>query len=278
MASRGRGGRVRPRAYARRTRDRHAGGLGDRPSLPKGTGEAIHPLPPTRRRCPPSGWTLEEPVRIGATESEASVCAPLDRGEGVSHAAAGFALVPGDAVSILRRAVLLIGADCDSGAPVFTWVVGQGPRMRPQGVFDPLPAGADLFLRLAYRKGFDTEGLAFEDAPEVVVFPAGPDPGTPVEMLAVEPGSTRLGAARLLAVLPPEGLDPGPEGFAVEALGEDGEPTPLLRIRRLDPDWSEKFAFSAPVPLGERARIRVSHPGAILDVVRAPAAKSGGAR
>lgn len=247
---------------------------GNPPSSGKGT--ASPEAAPAEATMPPAQrLTLEAPVRIGALDSETTVCAPLLRGEGVGEAATGFALLPGEAVSILRRAVLLVGEDCESAAPLFTWVVGQGPRMRPAGIFDPLPADAGLFLRLAYRKGFDTEGLAFEDAPEVAVFPARPDRGAPVRMRPVEPGATRLGPAALLAVLPPEGLDPGPDGFAVELLGSDGEATPLLRIRRFDPDWSEKFAFAAPVPLDDAAAIRVSHPGAILDLVRPPPAEDG---
>lgn len=216
--------------------------------------------------------TLVEPVLIGEMESEAAACMALVRGHGVGEAAAGFALVPGEAVSILRRAVLHAGEDCASGAPIFTWVVGQGPRMRPEGAFDRLPAQAGLFLQLTYRKGFDTEGLAFEDNPQVVVFVPESGGGQAVEMLAVEPGSTPVGPARLLSVLPPEGLDPGPDGFAVETVAADGEVTPLLRIRRFDSDWAEKFSFREPVFLAEGAAIRVSHPGAILDLIRAPAA------
>ena len=79
-----------------------------------------------------------------------------------------------------------------------------------------------------------------------------------------------MGPATLLSVLPPEGLDPGPDGFAVEAVGTDGAVTPLLRIRRFDADWAEKFAFREPVRLAAGAAIRVSHPGAIVDLVRAP--------
>ena len=220
---------------------------------------------------PVSRLTLTEPVVIGEMESVAAVCRPLVRGDGVGAAAAGFALVPGEAVSILRRAVLYAGDDCASGAPLFTWVVGQGPRLRPEGLFDRLPEDTGLFLHLSYRKGFDTEGLEFEDGPQVVVFPPLPDRTRAVEMLAVEPGTTPVGPATLLSVLPPEGLDPGPDGFAVEAVGDDGAVTPLLRIRHFDSDWAEKFAFREPVSLADGAAIRVSHPGAILDLVRTPA-------
>ena len=57
----------------------------------------------------------------------------------------------------------------------------------------------------------------------------------------------------------------------MEAVGDDGAVTPLLRIRRFDSDWAEKFAFREPVSLADGAAIRVSHPGAILDLVRTPA-------
>ena len=232
-------------------------------------------IPRVGTDLPPSRLMLAEPVVIGEMDSEAAVCRPLVRGEGVGAAAAGFALVPGEAVSILRRAVLYAGDDCASGAPLFTWVVGQGPRLRPEGVFDRLPEGAGLFLHLFYRKGFDTEGLAFEDEPQVVVFPPLPDRTRAVEMFPVEPGTTPVGPATLLSVLPPEGLDPGPHGFAVDTVGTDGVVTPLLRIRRFDADWAEKFAFREPVSLADGAAIRVSHPGAIVDLVRTPPAGLG---
>ena len=167
--------------------------------------------------------------------------------------------------------MLFAGDDCASGAPIFTWVVGQGPRERPAGVFDRIPEDAGLSLRLTYRKGFDTEGLAFEDDPAVDVFP-GPDRGRAAEMLVVGPGDTPLGVATLLSVLPPDGLDPGPEGFAVEAVAGDGTVTSLLRIRRFDADWSEKFAFREPLQLAAGTVLRVSHPGAIVDLIREPAA------
>ena len=244
---------------------------------PEGPAPAEEPTPPATNLEPPgSRLEVAGPVRIGALESEAVVCQALVRGEGVGAAAAGFALVPGEAVSILRRAVLHVGDDCTSGTPLFTWVVGQGPRLRPEGVFDRLPKDAGLFLQLTYRKGFDTEGLAFEDAPEVVVFAPAPGGGRAVETVAIEPGSTSLGPATVLSVLPPEGLVPGPEGFAVDTVGSDGRVTPLLRIRRFDADWSEKFAFREPVRLAEGAAIRVSHPGAIVDLIRTPAAGGGG--
>ena len=242
---------------------------------PEGPAPAEEPeLAAAAAELPGSRFTVAEPVRIGAMESAANVCQPLVRGEGVGSTAAGFALIPGEAVSILRRAVLFAGSDCAGGTPIFTWVVGQGPRLRPEGAFDRLPEEAGLFLQLTYRKGFDTEGLAFEDAPQVVVFPPAPDRGRAVEILAVEPGTTPVGPATLLSVLPPEGLDPGLDGFAVEAVESDGAVTPLLRIRRFDPDWAEKFAFREPVSLADGAAIRVSHPGAILDLVRPPATGS----
>ena len=221
---------------------------------------------PTARLTPAS------PIRIGEEASEASVCAELVRGEGVGEAAGGFALVSGagGAEAIRRRATLFVGNGCDDGVPVFTWVVGQGPRLRPEGAHDPLPAGADLFLAVDYRKGFDTEGYAFEDDLKIAVFPAGD--GADVETVALEPGTSEVGPAALLAILPP--LDhaafsgPGNEVFAVQAVGADGGVTELLRIRRPDADWTERFVLAEPLWLDQGTSVRVSHPGVMLDLVR----------
>lgn len=187
----------------------------------------------------------------------------------MGEAASGFALVPGEAVTILRRARLLAGEDCDSAFPLFTWVPGQGPRHRPEGIVDRLAMDRKLFLHLHYRKGFETEGLAFEDAPEVVVFAPEPSAGAAVvETLAVEAGESRLAAAALLAVVPPDGVEPGDGDFLIEAVSADGRVETLLRIRRFDPDWSEKYAFREPVWLSNGASVRVSHPGGFLDLIR----------
>ena len=216
-------------------------------------------IPGAESDLPLSRLTLTEPVIIGEMESVTAVCRPLVRGEGVGSAAAGFALLPGEAVPILRRAVLYAGeTNCgERGAASSPGWWGRGAAPQAGRGLRP-PAGRDtgLFLHLSYRKGFDTEGLEFEDEPQVVVFPPLPDRTRAVEMLAVEPGTTPVGPATLLSVLPPEGLEPGPDGFAVEAVGNDGAVTPLLRIRRFDADWAEKFAFREPVSLADGAAIR----------------------
>ncbi len=227
-------------------------------------------LPATRLR-------LEAPVEIGEMESEAALCRPLVRSEGVGTAASGFELLPGDAWPILRRARVLIGNGCETAVPLFTWVPGQGRRTRPDGVVDLLPTGSGLFLELRYRKSFDTEGLGYVDAPEIVVFPPDRAGGAVVETVALEPGDSRLPGAALLAVLPPDGLVLGDEGFAVQAVSADGEVEPLLRITRFDEDWAEKYAFRAPIRLDADISIRVSHPGALVDLIRPGGAAATGA-
>lgn len=228
--------------------------------------------------APAGRLRAEAPVVIGEEVSEAERCVALAREGAVPEAAGGFAFDPGEAAPILRRAVLLRGS-CEEGVPVFTWVVGQGARRRPPGVHDPLPPEAPWSLRLAYRKGFDTEGLAFRHRPAVSVLAARGGAGVPVETLALEAGSTRL-AGELFAVFPPAA--PGTEGdgedaaaFTVEAVSPEGEVSTLLRIRRFDPDWVEKFFFGAPVRLAPGAAVRVSHSGAFLDLARPGATATG---
>ena len=215
--------------------------------------------------APPVGrLRAESPVVVGAEISEAERCVPLLREGAVAENAAGFSFDPGEAAPILRRAVLLRGG-CEEGVPVFTWVVGQGVRRRPPGVHDPLPPDEPLHLRLRYRKGFDTEGLSFRHRPEVTVHAAPPAAGAPVETVALEAGNTRLDGV-LLAVFPPEDLgvgsatDGAPDGpaFTVDAVGPAGEVTTLLRIRRFDRDWAEKFFFREPVRLAPGAAVRAS--------------------
>ena len=223
----------------------------------------------------------EAPVEVGEEVSEAERCVRLERPEDAPSAAGGFRFDPGAAAPILRRAVLLRGG-CEDGVPVFVWVVGQGRRPEsgglPPGTRRDLPVDAALHLRLEYRKGFETEGLSFRHRPEVVVLPAA-DGSRPLETVAVEAGSTRL-SGRLVALYPPEdgagGRGFGPEGFTVEAVGPDGEAAALLRIRRFDRDWAERFFFREPVPLTEGAEIRVSHSGAFLDLVREEPPRAAG--
>lgn len=225
----------------------------------------------------------EAPVEIREGTSEAERCVRLERPEDAPSAAGGFRFDPGPAAPILRRAVLLRGG-CEGGVPVFVWVVGQGRRPEsgglPPGTRRELPADAALHLLLEYRKGFETEGLAFRHLPEVVVLPAAAD-SRPLETVAVEAGSTRL-SGDLLALYPPEGGGAGgggfgPEGFTVEAVGPDGEAATLLRIRWFDRDWAERFFFREAVPLTEGTEIRVSHAGAFLDLVREGPPRRAGA-
>ncbi len=204
------------------------------------------------------------PIRISEEISELEACAPLALAPGAElSGAGGFALRPGEAVSILRRAALYRGS-CE-GEPVFTWVVGQGARLRPPGTFDPLDPEGELFLSLAYRKGFETEGLAFADRPEVDILPAPADADSPIAILKAEGKVLRPGAGMLLAILPPGETD---SVFSAELAAPDGSARALLRIRRTDPDWLEKYAFRAPIRIGPDSEIRFSHPGAFVDVVR----------
>ncbi len=198
-----------------------------------------------------------EPVEIPADASEFRTCVPLDAEP--LPGAGGFELRPGDAVAILRRAVLYRGS-CDA-EPVFTWVVGQGTRRRPAGTFDPLGAGG-LFLELEYRKGFETEGFAFNDRPSVGILPAPEDADSPVRVVHADGPALRPGAGRLLALTPP----PDADAFSAELVTADGASTPLLSIRRIDADWLEKYAFEEPVRLGPGSEIRLSHPGAFADL------------
>lgn len=224
----------------------------------------------------------EAPVEVGEEVSEAERCVRLERPEDAPPAAGGFRFDPGAAAPVLRRAVLLRGG-CEDGVPVFVWVVGQGRRPEsgglPPGTRRDLPVDAALHLRLEYRKGFETEGLSFRHRPEVVVLPAA-EGSRPLETVAVEAGNTRL-TGRLVALYPPEdaagGRGFGPEGFTVEFVGPDGEAATLLRIRRFDRDWAERFFFLEPVPLTEGTEVRVSHAGAFLDLVREGPPRAAGA-
>ncbi len=240
--------------------------IGLAPEGPRPGGEAPAPGPPAKTPGAVRAWP-SSPIEISEDLSELAVCVPLVIDPEASVAGAGgFELRPGEAVSILRRAVLFRGG-CE-GDPVFTWVVGQGTRRRPPGSFDPLGSEGELFLALEYRKGFETEGLAFEDRPEVGILPAPENADFPIAVLRAESGVLRPGAGALLALLPPREIDPARPVFSAELVGPDGSVETLLRIRRTDPDWLEKYAFRAPVRMGAGSEIRFSHPGAVVDVIR----------
>ncbi len=205
------------------------------------------------------------PIEISEELSELSTCVPLvlDGKEPLSGAG-GFELRPGEAAPVLRRAVLyrsgLYRSGCE-GEPLYTWVVGQEVRRRPAGTFDPLGREERLFLLLEYRKGFETEGIGFEDRPEVVLLPAPEDADAPITVLPADGPVLRPGPGVLLALMPPSG-----SAFSAELASPDGTTTPLLRIRREDSDWVEKYAFREPIRLGPGFEIRLSHPGAFVDI------------
>jgi len=200
------------------------------------------------------------PIEISEELSELSTCVPLVLdGKEPLPGAGGFELRPGEAAPVLRRAVLY-RSGCE-GDPLYTWVVGQEVRRRPAGTFDPLGRDERLFLLLEYRKGFETEGIGFEDRPEVVLLPAPEDADAPITVLPADGPVLRPGPGVLLALMPPPG-----SAFSAELASPDGATIPLLQIRRQDSDWVEKYAFREPIRLGPGSEIRLSHPGAFVDI------------
>ena len=181
--------------------------------------------------------------------------------------------------SIVRSATVVVkGAGAASGAtaPVpeqvlALWLPGQDPAPA-EGVAFKLPAGAQLGVRIHYKKTWQFEGKALTDRSTVgVYFSKGGAAGGAQELFALpidSPASVSGGAdqtirfSRTLAedvqalALSPDKV-PGNISLQVEAVKPDGSRVPMIRINTRA-DWDRRYWFEKPMALPRGTRVEVT--------------------
>ncbi|MCU1384023.1 MAG: hypothetical protein JWL71_2720 [Acidobacteria bacterium] len=185
-------------------------------------------------------------------------------------------LLPGTP-SIVRSATIVVksaAGPAAGGGPapehvLALWLPGQEPAPH-DGVAFKLPGGAQLGVRIHYKKTWQFEGKALTDRSTVgVYFSQNPDTGThellslPIESAAAAAGadhvvrfSQTLGEDVQALALSPDNV-PGNISMQVEAVKPDGSRVPMIRLNTRA-DWDRRYWFERPVTLPRGTRVEVT--------------------
>ena len=243
----------------------------------------------------PEGWQLGppalalemvEPFVLDAATSEAVRYFVLPTGAPGGLPIAGVDILPG-AGSVVRGAMVYFDAagvarqldEADDGPgfaapaagvfptapPVAVWSPGQEPVLQDDAA-RTLPAGADVVLRLHYKKTWITEGQDFRDRTAVGLYAADGDVAGIESLVAASPATldgpeaaftyTLDEDARLLALLPE--VDVEATDVRVVATTPDGAEIPLLFLREPNAAWPTRYWFDAAIDVPRGTEFTVS--------------------
>ena len=259
---------------------------------PRGPRDQTPEVPAVRE-----GWRLGEPdltlrlqepfsLDAGTTEVVRYFVLPAQGPDQLTIRAVAFqpdarAVVRGAAVFVdaSGRARELDAADAGPGfahaddypatPPVGVWMPGEAPVMH-DGAGYRLPAGADVVLRIHYKKTWMTEGTAFTDQSRLGLYFTDDD-AAQIESLVVTSLAEVSGTevtfrhtleqeSTVLALFPEVNIESSE--LQVEAVKPDGSRVPMLWLREPDSGWPIRFWFETPVTLPAGSHIEAT---AVLD-------------
>jgi len=176
-------------------------------------------------------------------------------------------LLPGTP-SIVRSATIYVKLHPEQ--ILARWLPGQDPEPADSGVALRLPAGAEIGVRIHYKKTWQFEGKALSDRSTVGIYFA--KDAMARELLAVPIASAvppapngpdqRVTFAQTLdedvqaLALSPDVVPPNIT-LQVEAVRPDGSRAPMIRLNTRA-DWARRYWFEKPVALPRGSRIEVS--------------------
>jgi len=187
-------------------------------------------------------------------------------------------LLPGTP-SIVRSATIFVkgaGAKATATAPapeqvLALWLPGQDVPPH-DGVAFKLPAGAQIGLRVHYKKTWQFEGKPLTDRSTVGVYfaKAGATAGAEQELLAlpIDSAAAAGGADQTVRfshtlaedvqalALSPDNV-PGNISLQVEAVRPDGSRVPMIRLNTRA-DWDRRYWFEKPMTLPRGTRVEVT--------------------
>jgi len=179
-------------------------------------------------------------------------------------------LLPGTP-SIVRNATISVKATSPdpTGVPpeqvLAVWVPGEAP-VDAKGAAFRLPAGAELAVRLHYKKSFSYEGRAMTDRTAVGLY-FGQDPSAEIRRFAVASAAvTAAGDPVSFSRTVDEDLQalafrPDPSltnvSLRVDAVSAAGVRTPVIRMAAR-PDWTRRYWFEEPLNWPRGTRIEVA--------------------
>lgn len=151
------------------------------------------------------------------------------------------------------------------GPPVAVWSPGQQPIVQ-EGVARTLPAGADVVLRVHYRKTWITEGQEFHDRTAVGLYAADGDVAGIESLVATSPAAlegqevsfthTLDEDARLLALFPE--IDVEATDVRVIATTPDGTEIPMLFLREPNAAWPTRYWFDTAIDVPRGTELTVA--------------------
>lgn len=166
------------------------------------------------------------------------------------------------------------GQNFPNTPPVALWLPGRKPILPEGGASYLLPAGADMVIRIHYKKTWITEGQAFSDQTRVGFYFAEGNAAS-IKTMLVESPSTLSGREVLfthtidedvnfLALLPEVKI----EAFDVRvvAVKPDGSRVPMLFLREPASQWPTRYWFESAVSLPQGSQVEVLaqlKPGAV---------------
>jgi hypothetical protein len=182
-------------------------------------------------------------------------------------------LLPGTP-SIVRSATIFVKepAAPPAAAPspervLAHWLPGQDPDPADSGIAFRLPAGAQIGVRIHYKKTWQFEGKALDDRSTVGVYFAPVKEAhelltVPIESPALAAGQnqtvtfshTFADEVRAVA-MSPDSVPPN-ISLQVEAVRPDGSRTPMIRINTRA-DWDRRYWFEKPLTLARGTKIEV---------------------
>ena len=238
----------------------------------------------------PDPWTLggptvvlrmPEPFSLDASAGEAVRYFVLPSGSDRDRSILGAELNPG-VRAIVRGAAIFVDTsgvarsldDADE-SPGFAEAPGF-PTVPPVAVWSPgwpsvlnqefgyaLPAGADVVLRIHYKKTWITEGTELLDQSEVGLY-LSEEPVNEIASVVVADPAESSGQTLTLTYelrdditvlsLFPE-VDVESSNLVIEAIKPDGERIPMLWLREPDRRWPIRFWFTEPIALPARTAL-----------------------
>jgi len=178
-------------------------------------------------------------------------------------------LLPGTP-SIVRNATISVKATSPdpTGVPpeqvLAVWVPGEAP-VDAKGAAFRLPAGAELAVRLHYKKSFSYEGTAMTDRSAVGLY-FGQDPAVEIRRFAIASAPVTASGdpvsfsrtvdedLQALAFRPDPSLTNA--SLRVDAVSAAGVRTPVIRLAAR-PDWTRRYWFDQPLTWARGTRIEV---------------------
>ena len=155
--------------------------------------------------------------------------------------------------SIVRWATIAVsmsGGDAEDVLGV--WLPGDTPVPLDEGFAFDLPAGAEIVLRVHYRKTWEYERKEMTDRSTVGLYFAK-EPATVVRKITA--GEVVSEDVRALAIYPRAGLVNA--GVSVVAERPDGSRVDLIAFHPR-PDWARRYWFTEPIRLPRNTKISVT--------------------